>query len=350
MFEAVVRQAEIVRALGGEPIVIGLDEDHAAEDRWRLGHAETHYAQPHGPRALGYSKEFAGILSAARLNLLHCHGIWQGHVAATGRWARRSGGPLVISPHGMLDPWITQRGRWKKLGARLVWERRAAHAARLFHALTHDEGADIRQELPQAPLAVIPNPAPSLASRSGRLPAPVALYLGRIHEKKNISALIDGWRMARPRLPADATLVIAGWGDAQGVAALERATGDGDDGIRFVGMAFGSQKAALLDIARFMVLPSLSEGLPMAVLEAWAAGLPAILSPACHLPEGVAHCAALECGTAPECIAAALTEAFALDDEHWQAMSDAATDLARGPFGFDTVTAQWGNAYGRLLG
>jgi poly(glycerol-phosphate) alpha-glucosyltransferase len=30
------------------------------------------------------------------------------------QWARRTGKPYLISPHGMLDPWITGRGRAKK--------------------------------------------------------------------------------------------------------------------------------------------------------------------------------------------------------------------------------------------
>lgn len=41
----------------------------------------------------------------------------------------------------------------------------------------------------------------------------MALYIGRIHEKKNLAALIAGRTAARPDLPEGASLTIAGWGD-----------------------------------------------------------------------------------------------------------------------------------------
>ena len=350
VFEAIVQQARIIRALGGLPVVIGLNERHSAEDRWRFAGAETHYAEVSGPPPLGFSRDFTRILHNARLDLLHCHGIWQGHVAAAAKWARKAERPLVISPHGMLDPWIVGRRRWKKHLARVGWERRAAQSAALFHALTQDEARDIRQEHPGVQVAVLPNPAPPVSPRSDRFPGPAAVYLGRIHEKKNLDALVDGWRRARPRLPADATLTIAGWGDAAGLHALEHAIGGKtDDGVRFVGTAFGSQKAALLDVARFVVLPSLSEGLPMAVLEAWAAGVPTLMSAQCHVPEGFAQGAAIDCGTMPASIAEALVTAFGMEETEWRAMSAAAADLASGPFGLGTITRKWGALYGALL-
>jgi poly(glycerol-phosphate) alpha-glucosyltransferase len=64
--------------------------------------------------------------------------------------------------------------------------------------------------------------------------------------------------------------------------------------VIFWGPAFGKEKEALLRSAEGFVLPSLSEGLPMSVLEAWAYGLPVVMTPECNLPEGFASQAALE--------------------------------------------------------
>ena len=71
------------------------------------------------------------------------------------------------------------------------------------------------------------------------------------------------------------------------VAALEARIGapmgvQGAGGVTFVGPKFGAEKAELLGKARFTVLPSLSEGLPMAVLDGWAAGVPALISEECN--------------------------------------------------------------------
>ena len=348
MFEAVVAQAKLLDELGATPVVIGLREESSAEDRWRFGDIEINLVEQAGLNALGFSPDLPGAIADARPDLLHLHGIWQYPSLAAADWADGARKPLVISPHGMMDPWITSRRAWKKHLARMAWERRAWRSASAFHALTEDEAQDIGNETRGARVATIPNPAPRSASPEPGPRAPFALYIGRIHAKKNLATLVDAWQAARADLPEGAMLTIAGWGDDADVASLEHAIQQAS-GIDFVGTAFGSQKAALLDLARFVVLPSHSEGLPMAMLEAWAAGVPTIMTEHCHLPEGFAAGAAIECGTDRESIRKALVEGFGLGDTQWQEMSDAAFELARGPFGADAIAARWEALYSALL-
>ncbi|UOR14300.1 glycosyltransferase [Qipengyuania aquimaris] len=350
VFEAVVAQAKMLGRLGAEPVVLGLREESTSDDLWRLAEFETHMVDQSGPQAFGFSPDLPETIDAARLDLLHLHGIWQYPTHAAGDWARATGKPLVISPHGMLDPWITSRNAWKKHLARALWERHAWRSAAAFHALTDAEADDIAHETRGARIATIPNPAPAVAAPDEPPRGPNALYIGRIHEKKNVAALIGAWLAARPDLPEGATLTIAGWGDDEGVDMLERTMREHREaGIEFVGTAFGSQKAALLDLARFLVLPSHSEGLPMAILEAWAAGVPTIMTEHCHLPEGFAQGAAIRCGTDSNSIREALVSGFRATDAEWQGMSRAALELASGPFGADSVSAKWESLYSALL-
>jgi poly(glycerol-phosphate) alpha-glucosyltransferase len=88
----------------------------------------------------------------------------------------------------------------------------------------------------------------------------------------------------------------------------------------------------------------------MTILEAWAAGTPTIMTAACHLPEGFAAGAALECGTSAASIARTLGEALALDGDAWRPMSDAALRLARDRFSSGQVARQWVAAYRELAG
>ena len=87
----------------------------------------------------------------------------------------------------------------------------------------------------------------------------------------------------------------------------------------------------------------------MVVLEAWAAGTPALLSEGCHLPEGFAMGAALDCGTSPDRIAAVIAKALAMSDAGWLKMSGASRDLAAGPFSADAIAQRWEEAYATLL-
>ncbi|MDG5750638.1 glycosyltransferase [Qipengyuania sp. XHP0211] len=349
VFEAVVGQVGLLKRLGAVPVVIAVEDEAHVADAWRLDDAEVRLAKQVGPDQPGFAPQLAIQLKEAKLDLLHLHGIWTYASRAAAHWANNSGGPLVISPHGMLDPWITERNRWKKNLARFAWERDAWKSATAFHALTQDEAADIRREAGGAEIGVIPNPAPKPSPPRERIAPPMALYLGRIHEKKNLIALMEGWLAALPDLPPDASLTIAGWGDEEGVAALERFLEPVGPSIQFIGAAFGSQKAALFDVARFTVLPSLSEGLPMAMLDSWAAGVPTVMSNACHLPDGYDAGAALRCGTDKASIARALVSGFALDEPEWLSRSQSAQALASGPFGPEEVAGQWEQLYGNFL-
>ena len=251
----------------------------------------------------------------------------------------------------MLDPWITGRGRWKKALARAGYERRSWRRASAFHALTEREAADITAESKRTDSLIIANAGPPAALVTAAPRAPQVVYLGRIHPKKNITALIDAWTMldAAGALPDCARLTIAGWGDRADVAAIEAQLGAAPSSAAFVGPQFGADKARLLADARFLALPSLSEGLPMAVLEAWAAGTPVLMSSECNLLAGFAAGAALDCGVTAASVAAALRRALALPDPAWLAMAAAAQQLATGPFSASAIARQWEAAYAGLM-
>lgn len=338
VFEAVVQQAALIRDAGGEAIVFALADPYAAADAARFGDVPVRLSPVLGPRRFGYAPELLRKLIAADLDLLHLHGIWMYPSRAGARWARATGRPYLISPHGMLDPWILARGRLQKAVACAAYERDGWRRAAVLHALTDDEGAAIAAATGRAHAAVVPNAAP--AAGPPRHAGGGALYLGRIHPKKNLHALVEGWRA----LGTIETLTIAGWGDAAHVAALVAQVA-GVPNVRFVGAAHGADKQRLLEQARWLVLPSLSEGLPMAVLEAWAAGTPAVMTAACHLPEGFAAGAALPCGDTPAAIATALAAALAEDDARWRQRSDAARALAAGPFSTAAVAERWTTLY-----
>jgi poly(glycerol-phosphate) alpha-glucosyltransferase len=352
VFEAVVRHAELIAARGGKPVIFALEDAHSSDDRGRFGGCEVHCLPVLGPAQVGFAPQLVKALLTARLDCLHLHGIWMYPSRAGSVWARRTGKPYFISPHGMLDPWILARGRWKKALARAGYERTGWKRAHAFHALTRREAADIAAATGWHDHVIVPNAAPEVSrveaiDRRGQDYA----YLGRIHPKKNLAALVEAWeQLATAReLPAGASLTIAGWGDRRDVIKLETRLRDAPPGLRFVGPLFGEDKRRLLHGARALVMPSLGEGLPMVVLEAWAAGTPVLMSEFCHLPEGFAAGAALDCGTDAGTIAGALREVAGLSPEAWTAMSNAAIGLATGTFSAETIARQWSSIYARAI-
>ncbi len=88
--------------------------------------------------------------------------------------------------------------------------------------------------------------------------------------------------------------------------------------------------------------------LPMAILEAWAAGAPTVMSKDCNLPVGFERGIAIECGHGASSIAEALRKAMQLDEPAWSRISSNARELARERFSSDAISQAWVDTYAAL--
>lgn len=96
----------------------------------------------------------------------------------------------------------------------------------------------------------------------------LVLFTGRLSPEKRVDQLISIWPTISRRYP-EARLVLVGTGKAE--ADLKAQAGDG---VHFIGRV--PDVAPYLQAADVFVLPSSTEGLSNALLEAMAAGLPAV--------------------------------------------------------------------------
>jgi poly(glycerol-phosphate) alpha-glucosyltransferase len=283
-------------------------------------------------------------------------------VAAT-RWAARWKRPLVVSPHGMLDLWAVRNSAWKKRIAGWLFENRHLRRAACLHALNDAEYDAIRAYGLANPVALIPNGVDPLApDKSHALPEWAAglenerilLFLGRLHPKKGLANLLRAWARAHRDTSASAEawrFVIAGWdqgGHEFELRGLAQALGLGER-VLFVGPQFEARKAASLARADAFVLPSLSEGLPMAVLEAWAHSLPVLMTPQCNLPEGFAAGAAMEIAPDAEPMAETLALFLGLPEHERRAMGERGQRLVEERFAWESIAARMAKVYRWLI-
>lgn len=116
--------------------------------------------------------------------------------------------------------------------------------------------------------------------------APMALLsLGRVGYNKGSFDLIRAVKLVSDSCPK-VNVAIGGDGDVSEAQRLVREMRL-EEHFEFLGWVTGDTKKLRLRTSGVYVLPSYSEGLPMSVLEAMAAGLPIISTPVGGIPEAV---------------------------------------------------------------
>jgi glycosyltransferase involved in cell wall biosynthesis len=298
VFEAARRLAqEIYRPESVEVKVIGLKDKYSLEDASMWAPMSPEVFAPALSNPYGYSGGYGRALAAFKPDVSHVHGLWLYPTLAARKWSAKGGAPYLITIHGMMEPWAMANSKWKKVAISTLFEKENLRRAACLHALTQREVEIIREHGLTNPICMLPNGI-DLPNKTKRfspwgalgIEGNVLLYLGRIHPKKGLGNLLEAWARCAHVDSTGVTwnLVIAGW-DQDGHEAelqMEASSLGIADSVFFIGPQFGEAKLAAYAAASAFVLPSLSEGLPMVVLEAWAHNLPVLLTPACNVPEG----------------------------------------------------------------
>ena len=295
-------------------------------------------------------------------DVVHIHGLWMWVQWSAARQASRLRKPFIITPHGMLEPWIWQRqnalSRLKKF---LYWHGIAYPAFRrasALHALTAQEAATLSGYFPGKKTVVIPHgiDLQSVDQTLAGLPqpdadeAPYFLFLGRLHPVKAIHLLIRAFA----RLPERRYMLrIAGPAQPKEQAYaddLHRLVADLGLGERvsFIGAVGGAEKWRLYRDAWAFCLPSFSEVIGMVNLEAGAASTPVLTSFESGVSDDWERYGGLRVHPTEESILAGLQQAAAWNLSERGAHGVAMRSLIMNEYSRTRVGQHWANAYQQL--
>lgn len=259
--------------------------------RVRAGRADVHNYEAASPvnllTSLRFSAGLVGVMERRRrdYDLVHFHGASLPLVLALP--AARLRGKAVLAKVAALHQGVEAgdlRGRYGPLGRALAaW----LGAVDGYVATTAEIGAALRGEgYREAQVQRIPNfvdverfRAPTAAERDalrrelGLAGRTVVLHSGRLTARKGAPVLLDAFARAAGAGSGPLLLFLGDGPERAAIEARARALGLGDR-VRFEG--FREDVWRYLAAADVLVLPSFVEGMPNALLEAMATGLPAV--------------------------------------------------------------------------
>lgn len=182
---------------------------------------------------------------------------------------------------------------WVRAPILSLFGRLTARLSDAVVAPSHVTADELRQDYGARVEAVIPNGVAewpvdaSPVQRPADAPiGPTVLYAGRLRTRKAVGVLVEAFAEVNRQLP-EASLAIAGDGEHR--QTLEDRTRELglDQKILFLGPLKRDAMVRWYRAADLFCLPSIYEGMPLAILEAMAACLPVVTTTASGMPEAV---------------------------------------------------------------
>jgi glycosyltransferase involved in cell wall biosynthesis len=224
---------------------------------------------------------------SSRADVIHHHSIWLRTLHYAHEAARRAGVPFVVSPRGMMDPWAWHHHSRRKALARAFIHPGAFEAVNGWHATSDAEAAAIAQLGFRQPVCVASNGVAALSDEEMTSAVahwrqeleepterPVALFYSRFHRKKRLLELVDTWLEFGPK---DWLLLVVGIPEEYTPRMIEDYVLRAGEAGRIRAYS-GAGRPPPYGIASLFLLPSHSENFGLAIAEALANGVPALVT------------------------------------------------------------------------
>lgn len=253
---------------------------HASENPLPMENCKVHDIPRYRPFSGVWKKTVVDLLDSVRPDIVHVNCCWTPDCAMIQRLAQKRGYKVVLTPHGMLEPWIIKRHYWtRKVPALWLYQKAAVQRANCVQATAESERDNLLKLGYNSNIKVVRLgiDAESIEMKRSWKKSRQILFLSRVHVKKGINFLVEAADVLRNELQGY-KILVAGEGDADYVEAMKRMICDRglQDIVQLIGGVYGDEKWRLFQTSDFFVLPTHSENFGLAIAESLASGTPVI--------------------------------------------------------------------------
>jgi glycosyltransferase involved in cell wall biosynthesis len=357
--------SRVVYHLNKQEKLLGLDSQIWAV----VDDAKTHYTHPRDehvtvecfPRArlpIGRHEIIERLIAQKdSIDIVHFHMIWFFDKNVIAKALKKAGIPFVITTHGTYTAPHAYTG--KRKFARVLYELDYLNMATEVHVLTREEGTGLQKYGYKGNSFVVPNGVAFDEIPTER-PTNVfdakpyrdmikAIWVGVLRDDKNLRTLIRSVAML-PQWIRDQLVVVMVGPDYRGNKAKYEALATSlgvRDNFDFVGPKYEQEKFDALESADFFIMPSFTEGMSLAVLDALACAKPGVMTMGCGMNYYLDQDFFVPCEPYAQDIARGI-EALLARREDWQAMGDRAHALCLDRFNWTSIAGEMAQHYKRI--
>ena len=172
----------------------------------------------------------------------------------------------------------------------------------------------------------------------------IILFLGRLESCKGINELINAWTELRYEAKKYGWwLLIVGYGSMDNF--IKKNSTDLSKRIIFHGEAYGNEKNYILNISNSFILPSISEGIPIAALEALSFNTLCLLTNECNLENLNKIEASIEIKKEKQDIKDKINKMFLLNEEEFKRKSIVGLEYVKNNHNWLKISEQTINLY-----
>ena len=263
----------------GKLVDLHIVSHHSAEELV-IDNATVHYIDGRLSRLFIAKRQFCNLLDTIRPDVVHVNSCWEVLCSFTVFWAKSLGYSTVISPHGMLEPWVIKKNYLKKkLPALLLYQKRSLCLADAIIATAKSEKDNLLQLDYNKNVYVVSTGivVEDIQLKDSWVLNKTILFLALLRPNKGADLLIKAVKALSVEL-AGFSVVIAGRGEQDYEEYLRRLVADMglENIVTFPGSVYDENKWRLYREADVFVLPTLNENFGIVVAEALACGTPVI--------------------------------------------------------------------------